>query len=60
MATAIKGKKGFVKLKPSEKKSIRKTLFFTSKNYQAIEQKAKALSMPVAEYMRLKILDKLY
>lgn len=59
MATAIKGKKGFVKLKPSEKKTIRKTLFFTIKDHKEIEQKAEELSLSVAEYMRFKILNKI-
>ena len=56
MATAIKGKKGFIKLKPTDKKTIRKSIFFTAKDYKKVEQMAKAKAMNVQEYFRYKIL----
>jgi hypothetical protein len=56
MATAVKGKKGFVKLKSTEKKSVRTSIFFTPKNFKAIMAKAKEQNITPQEYMRIKIL----
>lgn len=56
MATAVKGKRGFVKLNPKDKRVVRKTIFFTAKEDKEINKKAKALDMEYIEYLRHKIL----
>ena len=56
MAKVIKGKKGFIKLNPKDKRVVRKTLFFTAKEDKLIKDNATKLDMNYIDYLRHKIL----
>lgn len=56
MATAVKGKRGFLKMKPSELKTVKKTIFFTKVDFKKVELAAQKMDMSIQDYMRFKIL----
>lgn len=57
MATAVKGKKGFIKLPKNQVRTNRKTLFFTDKELRELNVIAESKGMTLIDYIRYKVLE---